>query len=1060
MRYEAFISYRHRERDAAVARALAKQLETYRVPAAVRKNTGQAKIGRVFRDQDELPLLADLGEGIRQALRESEWLIVVCSPDLPLSKWCMAEIDYFMELGRKSRILTILTAGEPDESFPQQLRTSVALDGTIVETEPLAADVRAASARSALRLLKREKLRLLAPMLGVSYDDLHRRQRERFLRQVIAAGSAALLVMTIATLYVLRQNALIAEERNAVMAGRSRIYADFAEGAVADGNPAAAALLALEALPADIKKPERPYTAEARLAMLRIVSREETEAYRPVVRLAASESLTPSPDGRTAVARDGGITRVYDTETLRRIYESVDGAATPVPVYTSPADPAFRVTADRPLYNRAGNKVLLPYGDLTVLDAHSGEILSTGPFTEAGALAEFGLPSRCGARLDSSFEDREVFDLESGEILFRAESENTTAVSLLSPDERYYLLASYGGLQVWDTQSKALLFREESRKLFVEQGYSFFAPDSRHLLVTHREEERIPLKDGTHLRQTNYLFTVYELPAGKIVYTGSVSDRGVSFMPYTLPNYVNDFHAISAQPLFSPDGRLLLLPGGQNALRIIDLRRGIATATVSRAASGEEVWSACFSPDSRRVVVAAGTAIKIHDALNGALLETLTPGGVSASVSADGQRVFSASGHIFERSAAGTETADVRAAGEAAIRGLSHGETDVGTAARTSDMEDILIFADDSRRAVLPGDGTRNACVLELPGGRRLFELANTASFRQIKSVDNSKPQGSVLRGGEDRFAAAHGIIAATDYSALAVWDAETGAELFRTGEGSPYFAGLRISADGSRVAAFYDLGERMAGGVRVYAARTGRLLCDAQYGNYSDAVAELDGDLTRCLYICDNAVSVFDLTGTRGEAAPLLFRLDDYPAGQLAIGVYSGHSAALSRDGAMLAIAHEKKNTVEIVDASAGERLREIPLAAGGADALLLSHDGARVTVHSSVGYLECYDTAGGELLYARYEPDLLLGRYAYSLDDAFLAGPDIRDAVGGEVLFPVCPPARPDWQTDEGGVVIPMEGGLVFRLPADEEAFAALKPVAREYELTRSESARYALE
>ena len=105
-KYEAFISYRHKELDIAAAKAIHRQIETYRIPAYIKKRSGKAKIGKIFRDQDELPLMADLGEGIRAALEQSEWLIVICTPELPESKWCMAEIDYFISLGRRNRILT------------------------------------------------------------------------------------------------------------------------------------------------------------------------------------------------------------------------------------------------------------------------------------------------------------------------------------------------------------------------------------------------------------------------------------------------------------------------------------------------------------------------------------------------------------------------------------------------------------------------------------------------------------------------------------------------------------------------------------------------------------------------------------------------------------------------------------------------------------------------------------------------------------------------------------------------------------------------------------------
>jgi len=305
--FDAFISYRHKPLDMAVAKAIHRQIETYRIPAAIQKKTGKKRMGKVFRDQDELPLLADLGEGIRRALEQSQWLIVVCSPDLPLSKWCLTEIDYFIELGRQDHILTVLVAGEPEDSFPDQLRY---INGD--EREPLAADVRAATQTQTLRRIKREKLRLLAPMLGVGYDDLRRRQRERVMRTAITAGAVAFTAMAGSTAYVLRQNTLLATqvvlteeqrqiadgqriiaenqrqiaeeneqwailEKNTALVSQSKFLSGISQEQMALGDPLRAAMLALEALPADLEDPDRPFVAEA-AAALRIANISERQA--------------------------------------------------------------------------------------------------------------------------------------------------------------------------------------------------------------------------------------------------------------------------------------------------------------------------------------------------------------------------------------------------------------------------------------------------------------------------------------------------------------------------------------------------------------------------------------------------------------------------------------------------------------------------------------------------------------------------------------------------------------------------------------------------------------
>ena len=145
--------------------------------------------------------LEDLDAGIYQALENSDCLFVVCSPNLPLSKWCLREIEYFKKLhgGRLSRVYTILADGDPAEAFPQILREEVRElpDGTTetAEVEPLFADVRADTLRGSIRKLKKtEYLRLAAAYYRCSYDGLYKRHRRWLWRVAGCAAALALLV--------------------------------------------------------------------------------------------------------------------------------------------------------------------------------------------------------------------------------------------------------------------------------------------------------------------------------------------------------------------------------------------------------------------------------------------------------------------------------------------------------------------------------------------------------------------------------------------------------------------------------------------------------------------------------------------------------------------------------------------------------------------------------------------------------------------------------------------------------------------------------------------------
>lgn len=196
-RYWAFISYSHQDR--AWGNWLHRAIETYRVPRRlVGRKTAMGTIPRrlfpVFCDRDELPSAANLGDAINESLQASRFQLVICSPRAAQSKWVNAEVRYFKSLGRESRVLCVIVDGEPGaaerECFPETLRHAVHSDGTLgAPVELIAADARASGDGR-----EHAKLKLIAGMLGVGFDELKQREQQRRFWQRVQQGVAALLV--------------------------------------------------------------------------------------------------------------------------------------------------------------------------------------------------------------------------------------------------------------------------------------------------------------------------------------------------------------------------------------------------------------------------------------------------------------------------------------------------------------------------------------------------------------------------------------------------------------------------------------------------------------------------------------------------------------------------------------------------------------------------------------------------------------------------------------------------------------------------------------------------
>ncbi len=204
-RYWAFISYSHR--DEAWAAWLQRAIERFRVPRAL---VGRAtdlgpmprRLSPVFRDREELPAAGSLSETISTALEQSRSMIVLCSPHSAASRYVEEEVRTFRSYGREDRIFCLVVDGEPGaslrsdagepEAFPKTLLYEASADGftTGRRAEPLAADVRPGKDGR-----DNARLKLLAGILGIGFDQLKQRERRRRFAQRVQVAVLGLVVL-------------------------------------------------------------------------------------------------------------------------------------------------------------------------------------------------------------------------------------------------------------------------------------------------------------------------------------------------------------------------------------------------------------------------------------------------------------------------------------------------------------------------------------------------------------------------------------------------------------------------------------------------------------------------------------------------------------------------------------------------------------------------------------------------------------------------------------------------------------------------------------------------
>ncbi|MBQ8148180.1 MAG: TIR domain-containing protein [Lachnospiraceae bacterium] len=330
--YSAFISYKHGDLDSFVAENLHKAIETFHIPKNIQKATGKKQMERVFRDKEELPISSNLSDNISSALQHSEYLIVICSPRTPESYWVQKEIETFIGMHDRDHVLAVLIEGEPEESFPEMLRYAEKVhkqqDGTLqverIPVEPLAADLRGENKAEVKKKLKTEILRIMAPLLNCSYDDLKQRHRERKMRRAIsicAALSACFLAFGIYSMY---NTMRINQEYRVKQINQSRYLAETSQRLLNEGDRELAIKIALEALPEYEGSKDRPYVPEAEYALTEALGTyaNGTEFF-PSTQLECNgevQELITSPDNTLIAARDNmNQVYVWNVESLEQL---------------------------------------------------------------------------------------------------------------------------------------------------------------------------------------------------------------------------------------------------------------------------------------------------------------------------------------------------------------------------------------------------------------------------------------------------------------------------------------------------------------------------------------------------------------------------------------------------------------------------------------------------------------------------------------------------------------------------------------------------------------------
>lgn len=205
-KYYAFISYS--SHDTAWGKRLQRKLEGYRMPATLCSEHGWERkpLKPVFFAPTDIQP-GGLNEELKERLKASRHLIVICSPHSAQSEWVGKEIAFFHSLGRTNNIHFFIIDG-----IPHGGNKDMECFNPVIEElglpEILGANIHERVYRWPWLNRERAYVQLITKLLGVEFDAIWQRHR-RLLRQKIAtcvigviAVIAALLGVYINTLPV------------------------------------------------------------------------------------------------------------------------------------------------------------------------------------------------------------------------------------------------------------------------------------------------------------------------------------------------------------------------------------------------------------------------------------------------------------------------------------------------------------------------------------------------------------------------------------------------------------------------------------------------------------------------------------------------------------------------------------------------------------------------------------------------------------------------------------------------------------------------------------------
>jgi WD40 repeat protein len=241
-KFDVFLSYSRKDEE--FGKRLEEALENYTLPKDVQARSISKKRLNVFRDKKDLvPTDPDYYKAIESYLKQSRYLVVVCSPIARSSEYVNAEIETYLRSHEANRVIPVLLSGKPNNerearpeeyAFPQALCDALTMPLAVAFTEFERAPGKLNKGR-----YHDSWYTLLSKIFGTERAEIERLDAKRQARRrAIFAGVslAVIAALSVALVFAIISRQQAASERDH---GQKLLYAsdmDLAQRAFESGN--------------------------------------------------------------------------------------------------------------------------------------------------------------------------------------------------------------------------------------------------------------------------------------------------------------------------------------------------------------------------------------------------------------------------------------------------------------------------------------------------------------------------------------------------------------------------------------------------------------------------------------------------------------------------------------------------------------------------------------------------------------------------------------------------------------------------------------------------------